>query len=158
MDDDEESNLVSINVRDAPEDDAGEVMVAMPHGRELGLRLHWSRGGQAKLSVPYDERLVGDPGTGVLHGGVITALLDTACGSAIMSVPQKMKSTATLDLRIDYMRPASVGHTVYATAECYRITRSVAFARAVAFHSSPDDPIATATSTFIVERPKEAKA
>ena len=150
-------DLVSINVRDAAEDDAGELMVGLPHGREIGMRLHRSSKGIALLSVPYDERLVGDPETGVLHGGVITALLDTACGSAVMSMPQKLRATATLDLRIDYMRPATAGQTVYARAECYRMTRSIGFARAVAYHDDPDDPIASAAGAFILERPEETE-
>ena len=158
MTDDPKSDLVAINVREAPPDDEGEVMNAMPHGREIGMRLHWSKEGKSKLSVPYDERLIGDPETGVLHGGVITALLDTACGSAVMSAPGKITAVATLDLRIDYMRPASAGQTVYAEAECYRMTRSIGFTRAVAYHDDPSDPIASAAGAFMVERPKEKKA
>ena len=112
------------------------------------MRLHRSAKGHAHLSVPYDERLVGDPQTGVLHGGVITALLDSASGSAVLSAGQNPMVTATLDLRIDYMRPATVGQTVHATAECYRMTRSIAFTRAVAYHTDPDDPIAVVYSAL----------
>ena len=158
MTEDPKSDLVAINVREAPPDDEGEVMNAMPHGREIGMRLHWSKEGKSKLSVPYDDRLVGDPESGVLHGGVITALLDTACGSAVMSAPGKITAVATLDLRIDYMRPASAGLTVYAEAECYRMTRSIGFTRAVAYHDDPSDPIASAAGAFMVERPKEKKS
>ena len=158
MTDETKPDLIAINVREAPPDDEGEVMNAMPHGREIGMRLHWSKEGKSRLSVPYSERLVGDPETGVLHGGVITALLDTACGSAVMSAPGKITAVATLDLRIDYMRPASAGQTVYAEAECYRMTRSIGFTRAVAYHDDPADPIASAAGAFMVERPKEKKA
>ena len=157
MSEDTPENLTDINVRDAAPDDAGEVMVGMPHGKAIGMRLHRSVEGKSHLSVPYDERLVGDPETGVLHGGVITALLDTACGSAVMSTPGKLRATATLDLRIDYMRPATKGLTVHANAECYRMTRSIAFARAVAYHDDPNDPIASAAGAFMVERPKGSK-
>ncbi len=149
--------LRDINVREAEPGDEGEIMTAMPHGREIGMRLISSKDGKSRLSVPYDARLVGDPETGILHGGVITALLDTACGSAVMSMPGKMTAIATLDLRIDYMRPATAGKTVFAQAECYRMTRSIGFTRAVAYHDDPDDPIASAAGAFMVERPKEAK-
>jgi uncharacterized protein (TIGR00369 family) len=148
-------DIVSINVREAPPDDPGELMSALPHSREIGMRLHRAVEGRSLLSVPYDEKLVGDPDSGVLHGGVITALLDTACGSAVMSMPEKLRATATLDLRIDYMRPASAGQTVFAAAECYRMTRSIGFARAVAYHDDPGDPIASAAGAFMLERPKE---
>ena len=150
-----EDDLVSINTREAAADDAGVLMEGLPHSREIGMRLHRSARGEALLSVPYREDLVGEPETGVLHGGVITALLDTACGSAVMSMPDKLRAAATLDLRIDYMRPATKGATVFARAECYRMTRSIGFARAVAYHDDPADPVASAAGAFMIERPKE---
>ena len=155
MTDKNKTDLVTINIRDAALDGPGELMDALPHSREIGMRLHRSVDGVAHLSVLYDAKLVGDPETGVLHGGVVTALLDTASGSAVMSVPEKLRSVATLDLRIDYMRPATVGQTVFARAECYRMTKSIGFTRAVAYHEDPDDPIASATGAFMIERPKE---
>ena len=151
----EDKDLVALNTRDAAPDDPGELMTGLPHSREIGMRLHRSADGVALLSVGYREDLVGDPETGVLHGGIVTALLDTACGSAVMSMPEKLRSVATLDLRIDYMRPAKVGQTVYARAECYRMTRSIGFTRAVAYHEDPDDPIASAAGAFMVDRPKD---
>lgn len=155
MTDQTPKNLQDINLRDVGEDDDGEVMAGMPHGREIGMRLHRSAEGHAHLSVPYDERLIGDPQTGVLHGGVITALLDSACGSAALSASGKPMATATLDLRIDYMRPATVGLTVHARAECYRLTRTIAFTRAVAYHTDPDDPIASAAGSFMVQQAED---
>jgi len=155
MSQDPPKNLHEINVRDSLDVMTGEIMHGMPHGREIGMRLHVSKDGHALLSVPYDERLIGDPETGVLHGGVITVLLDTACGAAAMSIPEKLTSVATLDLRIDYMRPATAGERVFAKAECYRTTRSIGFARAVAYHHDENDPIASAAGSFILERPAE---
>ncbi len=137
--------------RAAP-DGEGEPITGLPFSREIGMRLHQAEDGVAVVSVPYDERLIGDPETGVLHGGVITALLDTACGWAVMAAAAKLRSTATLDLRIDYMRPATVGEAVFARAECYRLTRSIGFARAVAYNADPADPVATAQGAFILDR------
>lgn len=130
----------------------GELMAGLPFSREIGMRMHNAGEGVAVLSVPYDQRLVGDPASGVMHGGVVTALLDTACGSAVMATPERPVATATLDLRIDYMRPATPGERVFARAECYRLTRSIGFARAVAFHRDPGDPIASAAGAFMLER------
>ena len=139
-------------------DGNGKLMSGLPFSAEIDMRLHQAENGVAVLSIPYDARLIGDPETGVLHGGVITALLDTACGWSVMCSPARLRSTATLDLRIDYMRPATAGQPVWCRAECYRLTRSIAFARAVAYHDRADDPVATAQGSFILERKPEGES
>jgi len=131
----------------------GRLLAGLPHSREIGMRLHSAEAGVAVLAVPYRDDLVGDPETGVLHGGVVTALLDTACGIAVMATGAGLLATATLDLRIDYMRPATRGLEVRARAECYRLTRAIGFARAVAYHAAPGDPVASAAGAFSLTRP-----
>jgi len=155
MAEEEKRRLTGLTAAGAKFDPEGALMSGLPHSREIGMRLHLTHEGRATLSVPYDERLVGDPQTGVLHGGVITALLDTACGSAVMATKARVIATATLDLRIDYMRPASRGQGVWASAHCHRMTRSIGFVTAVAYHESPEDPIASAAGAFMLERAGE---
>ena len=133
-------------------DEEGSLINGIPHSGDIGMRLHYAEEGVAILSVPWSEGLVGDPVTGVLHGGVVTALLDTACGAAVMSVKERLASTATLDLRIDYMRPARKGERILCRAECYRVTKSIAFTRATAYHATEEDLVATASGAFIINR------
>lgn len=122
----------------------------LPHVPFLGMRCDEIGRGWAKLSVPYQERLVGNSETGVLHGGVITAVLDTVGWLAVASLLPEGIAVATLDLRVDYLRPARPGQTVYASAECAKLTSSVAFTRGTAFHERADDPIAHLGGTYML--------
>jgi uncharacterized protein (TIGR00369 family) len=122
----------------------------VPHNRELGLQLVEAGQGRATVVLPWDARLVGNPETGVLHGGAVTTLLDATCGVAVMLALDEVKRVATLDLRIDYLRPAAPGQPLRAEAECYKVTRQVAFVRALAHGGDRDDPVAHAAGTFIL--------
>lgn len=136
----------------------GQPLKAFPHGELIDMRMHPEQDGAVLVSIPYDENMIGDPETGVLHGGIVTTLLDTGCGIASISKTKGGKVTATLDLRIDYMRPARPGAAIFATCECYRVTRSVAFCRGVAYETDPEDPVASAAGAFMLtDLPKGKK-
>jgi uncharacterized protein (TIGR00369 family) len=124
---------------------------APPHPHALGFSLVGVEGDVVTLSCPYREDLVGDPDTGVLAGGVVTALLDHACGMSVWVAAQRFTVIATLDLRIDYMRSAKPGLPLLARARCYKLTRSIAFVRAWAYDEDPDDPVAAAQSSFMLD-------
>ena len=128
-------------------------MAALPHAKALALEVQEVAGGEAKIMMPYDDKLVGDPETGVIAGGAVSTLMDTCGGAAVMSHPAGLHGTATLDLRIDYMRPATPGQAITAKATCYHVTRSIAFVRAVATDEDTARPVATATGAFTVQGP-----
>lgn len=129
---------------------AKQFIEAIPHARALGMQLTELGEGRAVIAMPYDPKLIGEPKTGVISGGAVSAVMDTCCGAAVMSHPAAPGATATIDLRIDYMRAANPGQTIVATATCYHITRSVAFVRATAVDDDTDRPVAAATGAFTV--------
>lgn len=130
---------------------ARQFIEAIPHSQDLGMVLTELTDGVAEITMPYAEKLVGDPETGVIHGGAVSALMDTCCGAAVMSHPSNPGGTATIDLRIDYMRAAKPGQTITARATCYHVTRTAAFVRAVANDGDLENPVATAAGAFTVE-------
>ncbi|PIW31230.1 MAG: thioesterase [Rhodobacterales bacterium CG15_BIG_FIL_POST_REV_8_21_14_020_59_13] len=129
-----------------------------PHAQALGLALDGLGPARATMRAPYREDLIGDPETGVMHGGVVTALLDHACGVAAFSGLGAKETPATLDLRIDYMRPAEPGRDIIAEAECIRAHGLIAFVRATAHDGDESDPVATASAAFMVTRPSREAA
>lgn len=126
-------------------------MSALPHSRALGMQIEQLGQGRATVTMAWDARFVGDPVTGVIHGGAVSALMDTASGAAVMCHPAGPLGTATLGLRIDYMRPATPGQTLKAEAVCYHVTRSVAFVRVTTTDEDDENPVATATGAFTIE-------
>lgn len=120
-----------------------------PHAKFLGIKFVAVDIGRATLSLPYDEKLVGNAETKVLHGGVLTALLDQASGLAAVSSFDDMLPVATLDLRIDYMRAATPGKTIIAEAHAYKATRHIAFVRATAHEGDIDNPVASSQASFM---------
>ena len=123
---------------------------SIPHSKALGLQVIDAGTGFASMRLEWREELVGNPETGVLAGGPLTAMLDGCCGMSVATMLKAPEPFATLDLRIDYVRPAEPGKAVIAEAECYHITRSVAFTRAFAHHGDAKNPIAAAAGTFML--------
>lgn len=121
----------------------------LKHCKLLGITVEELKQGSITLRLPYSATIIGNPETGVIHGGALTTLMDTACGFSAVSSLGEAAIAPTLDLRIDYMRAAEPGKPVFGHAEVYRSTRNVLFSRGIAYQESIDKPIAHCTATFM---------
>lgn len=124
----------------------------VPHNKALGCTIEAVTVEPPSLvmSLAWDDRFVGNPETGVIHGGVITTLLDSVSGASVYVKLKAPVPIATLDLRVDFLKPATPRRGIKAKATCFKATHNVAFVRAVAFHDDEDDPIASGTATFML--------
>jgi len=129
-----------------------EVLVrgnANDHFHALGLSVEYVRHGGVIFKLRYHRELVGNPDLGIVHGGAITALLDSACGFAAGSTLDELGFTPTIDLRIDYVRSAEPNKDIFAEAEVYRATPNIIFTRGVAYQEDKSKPIAYAVGNFM---------
>ena len=122
----------------------------LPHHRALNLEVVAASNGRSTLRIPAGEHLHAFPDASIVHGGVLTTLLDAACGAAVITALAKFRTIATLDLRIDYLKPASPTSFLTAETECYEITRHIAFARGRVWQDKPDDTVAACAGTFMI--------
>jgi uncharacterized protein (TIGR00369 family) len=92
----------------------------VPFNRYLGIRGGDAREGWAVLLLPVRPEHIGDPRRPALHGGVLSALIDTAGGVAAWSALPQGETVSTVDLRVDFLEPARAEGTLQAEAQLVR--------------------------------------
>jgi uncharacterized protein (TIGR00369 family) len=120
------------------------------HGRALGIEFRASGADWTELALPWRPELVGTNNGNILASGAIISLIDTASGASVWTKMGHFQPIVTLDLRLDYLRPAVEGETVIARCECYKLTRSIGFTRGLAHSGDPSRPIAHSAATFML--------
>lgn len=119
------------------------------HSGWLGLRYSDHGDDWVELELPWREDLLGEEGQRVLASGPILSLMDMSSGMAIWRAMDDFSAIATLDLRVDFVRPAREGSPVFGRAQCYRVTRSAAFVRGLAHDGDVNDPVAHIQGVFM---------
>ncbi len=133
----------------------------IPFNKQLGLKVESINYERVKISIPMRHELTGHYRMGVLHGGVISSVMDMAGGlSAFLGVHQKKKSSSpeeaferfdkvsSIDIRIDFLRPG-VGEWFVATAYLLRVGKKIAVAR-IELHNDQNKLIAVGTGSYVV--------
>lgn len=128
---------------------AAHLLTGLGHGGWLGLKYNAHGRGWMELALPWRGDLVGEATSGVLASGPVISLMDAATSMSVWTLTGRFAPHATLDLRVDYMRAAVPERTVVGRAECYKLTRSIAFVRGIAHDGDPADPVAHVTGTYM---------
>jgi uncharacterized protein (TIGR00369 family) len=119
------------------------------HGGALGFVYIDHGEDWVELGLEYSGKLVGVRESGVIASGPIISLMDMSTSMAIWVKLGRFRHQATLDMRVDYLRPAVPGRRIHGRGECYRVTRSVGFVRGLAHDGDAADPVAHVTGTFM---------
>lgn len=127
------------------------------HVSQLQMEYESINRGEVVMKMPYQESLIGNPINGVMHGGAITTLLDTCCGAAALSVLSELSFAPTLDLRVDYLSRGDNSSDIWASAEIYRLTDNIIFARGIAYQDR-SKPVAQVHANFARLSPKHTSA
>ena len=133
----------------------------IPFNRVLGLKVESVSYEHTKVSFQMRDELMGHYKRGMLHGGVISSVIDVTGGlSAFMGVQQKMSGellevrlerfgrVSTIDVRVDFLRPG-IGKWFVATAHVLRTGKKIAVTR-TELHNDRNDLIAVGTGSYVV--------
>ena len=131
---------------------ANAFLQGIPYARESGMTARdvGVQKGHATVDMPARDAWTGDSITQQLHPGCATVLADTACGLAVGAALDTLMPFATLDLRMDYLRPARAGLGLSCQAHCHRVSRNVAFVRGEIYQPGTDEPVAMVSATFML--------
>jgi uncharacterized protein (TIGR00369 family) len=133
----------------------------LPFNRVLGLSVVSLSAAMARLTFDIQPKLVGNPVQRILHGGVISAVLDATggltatagmadrlCANPAERLADAVARVGTIDLRVDYLRPGR-GRTFTATGSVMRAGKRVAVTR-MELHNEDALLIAVGTGTYMV--------
>jgi uncharacterized protein (TIGR00369 family) len=139
-----EDDRVALNMED--EQRLREIFRKIPYVQMIGIELVRIERGGATLRLAMRDELMRNGG--IAHGGVIASLIDTASAFAVMSGLEPGKTTTTIDLTIQYLRPLSKGQA-RAQARVLRAGRRVAVV-SVDVMDEAEKLAATALTSYLV--------
>jgi uncharacterized protein (TIGR00369 family) len=122
-----------------------EAFASVPYAKFLGLELGEMKSGEASLHLEVRDEL--RQNQGVVHGGAVASLIDTASAFAVVTQLEPNERVTTTDLTIHYLRPVTAGRLT-ATARTVRAGRRL-FVLSVEVIDDQQRMVATAVTTYI---------
>lgn len=154
--------MSAIRYEDMPEDSPlrplQKFCEVVTYCKTLGMHAYDVEGNSISLALPASLDCIGDTDRNWLHSGAITALIDSACGMAVVHRLKKSQPIATLDLRVDFLRPVPADRLCYCRSECHRLTKNVAFIRSQVFVEGEKQPSAESTASFMLLKPENEES
>jgi uncharacterized protein (TIGR00369 family) len=135
----------SVELSDAVLKRLRETFEAVPFAQLLGLELGKLERGAATIHLQLRDELLRN--NGLLHGGVIASLADTAAAFAVNTMLEEGQITVTVDLTLQYLRPLTKGR-VTAHAQVLRAGRRIANVQ-VNVHDEAGALAATMLTTYL---------
>lgn len=123
-----------------------EAFEQVPYARLLGMEFVGVERGAATFALEAREELTRMGG--ILHGGAIFSLLDSAAAFAVLTLLEPGSNTVTVDLTVHFLRPVSTGR-IEARARILRRGRRVAIL-SVEANDQSGALVATATTTYLL--------
>jgi uncharacterized protein (TIGR00369 family) len=133
----------------------------IPFNRFIGLKLEFADLETVRARFDTREEFIGNPVHGILHGGVISSVLDATGGitaslgilrraqkEPLNDIEKHLTKVGTIDLRVDYLRPGR-GKYFISTGLIMRTGRKVTVCR-MEMHNDREKLIAVGTGTYIV--------
>src|SRR6267142_2867206 len=122
-----------------------EAFASVPYAKLLGLELGEMKPGEASLHLDVRDEL--RQNQGVVHGGAVASLIDTASAFAVVTRLEPGERVTTTDLTIHYLRPITSGRLT-ATARIVRGGRRL-FVLSVQVTNDHQVLVATAVTGYI---------
>ena len=133
----------------------------IPFNKDLGMKIESLEPGDIRIKFKMEDRLIGNYMRSVLHGGVISSVLDATGGmiaaigilnkitdQSVEEFEKRLSRMGTIDLRIDFLRPGQ-GRYFIASGSIMRTGRRVSVTR-MELHNDKDLLIAVGTGTYVV--------
>jgi uncharacterized protein (TIGR00369 family) len=125
-----------------------DLLDTLPYARFLGL-LTQRDGDLLTVTMPFAEKLIGNPVLPALHGGSTAAMLELTAVAQVAVLYPRLELPRPINVTVTYLRSGRP-QDVYARARISKAGRRVAHVQAEAWQDDQEQPIASLSAHFLV--------
>ena len=128
---------------------SADLLARLPYAAFLGLTGEDAEDG-VRVTMPFADRLIGNPMLPALHGGTTAALLEMTAIVQVAATFPRLRLPKPINVTVCYLRTGRPRDT-HALARISRAGRRVAHVTAEAWQGDSKDPIASLTAHFLLQ-------